>query len=66
MSLAFDRSFELKTWDRMVIPFPFATCTVRYGVPFRVPPRSDDATEGARLQQEMDTLEAWAQTVGRD
>ncbi len=65
VSLAFDRSFELKTWDRMVIPFPFATCTVRYGVPFRVPPRSDDATEGARLQQEMDTLEAWAQTVGR-
>jgi len=49
-----------------VIPFPFATCIVRYGAPFRVPPRSDDTAEGTRLQQAMDTLEAWAQTVGRD
>ena len=61
VSLAFDRCFELRTWDRMVIPLPFATCTVRYGTPYQVAPKADDAAEGARLQAEMDALEAWAE-----
>ena len=65
VSLAFDRSFELRTWDRMVIPFPFATCTVRYGTPYRIPPKADDAAEARRLQDEMDTLERWAEEVSR-
>lgn len=65
VSLAFDRSFRLQTWDRMVIPFPFATCTIRYGTPFRLPARGDDEADGARLQVEMDTLEAWAEGVSR-
>jgi hypothetical protein len=63
VSLAFDRSFELKTWDRMVIPFPFATCTIRYGLPYRVLPKAEDAAEAARLQREMDALEAWAEGI---
>lgn len=66
VSLAFDRSFELRTWDRMVIPAPFAACTVRYGTPYRVPPKADDGAEGARLQRAMDELEAWARGVDRD
>ncbi len=61
VSLAYDRCFELKTWDRMVIPMPFATCVIRYGEPTRLPPKGDDAAEGARLQGEMDKLEAWAE-----
>ena len=61
VSLAFDRCFELRTWDRMVIPLPFATCTVRYGTPYQVAPKADDAAVGARLQAEMDALEAWAE-----
>jgi len=64
VGLAFDRSFELNTWDRMVLPMPFATCTVRYGTPYQVPPKADDAVEGTRLQREMDTLEAWAESFG--
>jgi len=60
VTLAFDRSFELKTWDRMVIPLPFATCTIRYGTPFKISPTADDGAEGLRLQREMDELEAWA------
>jgi len=64
VSLAFDRSFQLKTWDRMVIPMPFAACTIRYGTPYRVPPKADDGAEGMRLQREMDGLEAWAEGLG--
>ena len=61
VTLAFDHAFELKTWDRMVIPFPFAVCTVRYGTPYRLPPKAEDPAEAARLQRKMDELEAWAQ-----
>jgi len=63
VTLAFDRSFELKTWDRMVIPLPFATCSIRYGTPYRLGAKADDAVEGQRLQREMDDLESWAEEV---
>jgi len=65
VSLAFDHSFELRTWDRMVIPFPFATCVIRYGAPYRIPPKADDNAEAARLQREMDSLERWAEGMSR-
>jgi lysophospholipid acyltransferase (LPLAT)-like uncharacterized protein len=64
VTLAFDRQLELRTWDRMVIPLPFATCIIRYGEPFRVPPKADEGAEGLRLQREMDNLEAWAEQFG--
>ena len=64
VTLAFDRRFELKTWDRMVIPLPFATCTIRYGVPYKLAPKADDSAEALRLQREMDALEAWAEGIG--
>jgi hypothetical protein len=63
VSLAFDRCFELRTWDRMVIPFPFATCVIRYGTPYRIPPKADDHAEAERLQCQMDDLEAWAEGI---
>ena len=65
VSLAFDRQFELKTWDRMVIPFPFASCVIRYGEPYKLPPKAEDNAEGERLQRKMDDLESWAATVSR-
>ena len=61
VSLAFDRSFELKTWDRMVIPFPFATCVIRYGTPYQLPPSAADTAEAEQLQRRMDELEQWAE-----
>ncbi len=61
VTLAFDRSFELKTWDRMVIPFPFATCTIRYGAPYQLPPSAADTAEAEQLQRRMDELEQWAE-----
>jgi hypothetical protein len=65
VTLAFDRSFELKTWDRMVIPFPFATCVIRYGAPYQLPPSAADAAEADRLQRRMDELEQWAEGFNR-
>jgi hypothetical protein len=66
VSLAFDHAFKLHTWDRMVIPFPFATCTIRYGVPYQIPPKAEDGVEGLRLQREMDALETWAEGLHHD
>jgi lysophospholipid acyltransferase (LPLAT)-like uncharacterized protein len=67
VSLAFDRTLELRTWDRMVIPLPFATCIIRYGEPYQVPPKAEDHAEdhaeAGRLQREMDELERWAERV---
>ncbi len=60
VTLAFDRYFELRTWDRMVIPLPFATCVIKYGTPYRIPPKVEDGAEALRLQRAMDALEAWA------
>jgi lysophospholipid acyltransferase (LPLAT)-like uncharacterized protein len=61
VTVAFDRAWTLKTWDRMVIPLPFSSAVVRYGAPFQLPPKGDDGPETARLQAAMDELEAWAE-----
>lgn len=66
VSLAFDRRFELKTWDRMVIPYPFATCVIKYGTPYKLPPKAEDNAEGERLQRQMDALERWAEGFFHD
>ncbi|MDP1830473.1 MAG: lysophospholipid acyltransferase family protein [Geothrix sp.] len=63
VTLAFDRQFELKTWDRMVIPFPFATCVIKYGTPYKIPPKAEDGAEAVRLQREMNELETWAEGI---
>ena len=47
----------------MVIPLPFATCTVRYGTPYKLPPKADDTAEAVRLQRQMDELEWWAEGI---
>lgn len=62
ITLAYDRAFTLHTWDRMVIPMPFATCTLRYGAPFQVAPDADEVATVSRLQADMDRLETWAET----
>ncbi|HET8715319.1 MAG TPA: lysophospholipid acyltransferase family protein [Holophagaceae bacterium] len=63
--VAADRAVELRTWDRMVLPLPFSTVTVRYGAPVQLPPKGDDAADGARLEAALNGLEAWAEEGGR-
>lgn len=40
-----------RSWDRFIIPMPFARCLIRVGAQMTVPPDADDATlESLRLQ----------------
>ncbi|MFN8011720.1 MAG: lysophospholipid acyltransferase family protein [Holophagaceae bacterium] len=43
--VSFDRFVELKTWDAMVIPMPFATCTVTFGEPAEAATLTEEALE---------------------
>jgi hypothetical protein len=63
VTVRFERAWHLKTWDRMVIPLPFSETIVRYGAPFRLPAKGDDAADAAKLQAEMDALEAFAEAA---
>lgn len=59
-----DRRWLAPTWDRYMVPKPFARCLMVFGEPFTVPPDADEAEmEGARLrlQEEMSRLEAQAE-----
>lgn len=63
--VAADRAVTLRTWDRMVLPLPFSTVTVRYGEPTRHAPKGDDEADGARLEAAMNALETWAGEAAR-
>ena len=49
-----------KSWDRFLMPFPFARAVMVFGEPMRVPPDADEATMAAlteRFQKEMRRLQ---------
>lgn len=49
-----DRAWVLKSWDRTLIPKPFSRIFVRWGTPFYVPERLDDASfENTRKEIEQ-------------
>jgi lysophospholipid acyltransferase (LPLAT)-like uncharacterized protein len=56
------RAWRLRSWDRFLIPRPFATVTVVYGDALYVdePTARHAAAEGERLEQVMRTLTATA------
>jgi lysophospholipid acyltransferase (LPLAT)-like uncharacterized protein len=49
-----NRAWQLGSWDRMIVPRPFARVCIRYGPP-RVPIESEDA-ECASLARSLDRL----------
>lgn len=59
VAVAFDRAWELRTWDALVIPQPFAGCVVRFG-----PPRQAAECTDAQLETELNALDTWAQGLG--
>lgn len=63
--VAYERALKLRTWDEMLVPMPFSGVVVRYGEPFQVP--SEEAEEGyrARLEEELDRMETWAEEAFR-
>lgn len=56
--VAFDRCIELKTWDAMVIPIPFARCTVSFGAPLL-----STETDDAGLELVLNRMESAAEEV---
>jgi lysophospholipid acyltransferase (LPLAT)-like uncharacterized protein len=60
VAIAADRAWRLKSWDRFMIPKPFARITVAYGVPTKVAAKDarGAAAEGTRFEHLMnDALE---------
>ncbi len=54
-----DPARRLHSWDRMVVPLPFARIDVAYGEPFHVGPAADGLAAGvARSAAALDALEA--------
>jgi hypothetical protein len=49
-----DRAWRLRSWDRLVIPQPFARIVVEYGRP--VAPHADTAAACATLGRALDSL----------
>jgi len=63
--VAYPRAWRLKTWDAMLVPKPFSQVIVRYGTPFQIPEGSDERILGKNLEEELNTLETWAEALGR-
>ena len=61
--VAYDRVFELKTWDAMPIPLPFAQCIVRYGAPMDIPAKADESEWNPKVESELNGLEIWAEQM---
>jgi len=59
--VAYQEAWHLRTWDELLIPKPFSKVTVRYGAPFKVPPREDEETHRAGLERDLDAMERWAE-----
>lgn len=71
VACAVDRAWRLRSWDRFVVPKPFARLCVHYGEPIHVPADADDAAleaVAAGLRQRLLAAErdAFAQLGVRD
>lgn len=62
--VAYSRAWKLRSWDEMLVPKPFASVTVCYGAPFRVPSDSDIEPFRLQLEKELDRMEDWAESAG--
>jgi lysophospholipid acyltransferase (LPLAT)-like uncharacterized protein len=52
-TFAISPCIRVKSWDRTIIPLPFARFVTKFGAPFHV----DPALEGAALEARMKELE---------
>ena len=62
--VGYERAWRLRTWDEMLVPWPFSAVVVRYGEAFRV---TEDGAEEAfrtRLETDLNAMEDWAETLG--
>jgi lysophospholipid acyltransferase (LPLAT)-like uncharacterized protein len=61
--VAYGRAWQLKTWDGMLVPMPFSRVRVQYGEPFRVTTQQEEDSLLARLEEDLNALEAQAGEV---
>jgi hypothetical protein len=59
--VAYERAWQLGTWDGLLLPHPFSAITVRYGSPYRIPAGGDEEALRLGLEQELDRMEDWAE-----
>ena len=55
-AVAHGPGLRLRTWDRFLLPPPFARCTMLFGEPMVVPPGVDREECAARLERELQNL----------
>jgi len=64
VSYTADRKIELKSWDRFLIPLPFARCRIIIGEPISVQrARSDEEFENERRKLEDALLKLGGDTL---
>ncbi len=66
MSAGAPRGWYLPSWDRMLVPKPFALVRVRYGEPYRVDPGEPVESARLTLERELHRLTALADGRGPD
>jgi lysophospholipid acyltransferase (LPLAT)-like uncharacterized protein len=59
--VAYERAWQLGTWDGMLVPKPFSAVAVQYGEPFQVPRDADEEAYRQRLEAGLNLMEAWAE-----
>lgn len=63
VAVSVDRAWRLRSWDRFLIPMPFARITVAYGEPTRVAGAS--AREAAREAERFEEMHARVEALAR-
>ena len=63
VAVAARSAWKLRSWDRMVIPQPFARVWVAFGEPLDVPRGADLSALAAELERRIDAAESAAQTA---
>lgn len=61
VAIAASRAKRLNSWDRFLVPLPFAKVHFAYGEPLTVPRRGDPAEAAAELKKRLDGAEAEAE-----
>lgn len=65
MAFAADRYWQLGSWDRLIVPKPFARITLILGEPIHVGKKEDLTEAGQRLGQALNAVTATADDTAR-
>jgi lysophospholipid acyltransferase (LPLAT)-like uncharacterized protein len=66
VAVAASRARRLRSWDRFLVPLPFATVHFVYGEPLAVPRRGDLDAAARELKRRLDGAEAEAERLARE